>query len=73
MLSLPVSADELLLNSPVPFRLHVDWALLELTKQKLALERYPQEQSDFTEDDWSQCAKAAAVQEIAEYWRDEYN
>lgn len=73
MLSLPVSADELPLNSPVPFRLHVDRGLLELTKQKLALARYPQEQSDFGEDDWSQGAKVATVREVAEYWRDEYN
>lgn len=73
MLQLLVSADELSLNSPVPFRLHVDRGLLELTKQKLASARYPQEQSDFAEDDWSQGAKVAAVREIAEYWRDEYN
>lgn len=73
MLQLPVSADELSLNSPVPFRLNIDRRLLELTKQKLALARYPQEQFDFGEDDWSQGAKVAAVREIAEYWRDEYN
>lgn len=73
MLSLPVSVDELRLNSPVPFRLHVDRALLQLTKQKLALARYPEEQSDFGEDDWSQGAKVAAVKEIAEYWHDEYD
>lgn len=73
MLQLPVSADELSLNSPVPFRLHVDRGLWGLTKQKLALARYPQEQSDFGEDDWSQGAKVAAVREITEYWRDEYD
>lgn len=73
MLQLPVSEGELRLNTPVPFRLHVDQALLELTKQRLASARYPQEQSDFGEDDWSQGAKVAAVREVAEYWRDEYD
>lgn len=73
MVSLPVSTDELKLNTPVPFHLHVDRELLKTTKQKLALARYPQEQSDFGEDDWSQGAKVAAVKLLAEYWRDVYD
>lgn len=73
MVSLPVSTDDLELNIPVPFRLHVDRELLKATKHKLSLARYPQEQSDFGEDDWTQGAKVAVVKELAEYWRDVYD
>lgn len=73
MVSLPVSTDDLELNTPVPFRLHVDRELLKTTKDKLSLAMYPQEQSDFGEDDWSQGAKVAVVKELAEYWRDVYD
>lgn len=67
------SPEELKLNKPVPFTIQVDKDLLETTKQKLALARYPEEQTDYGPDDWRQGAKVAAVKKLAEYWRDQYN
>ena len=67
------SSEELQLNKPVPFKVQVDKSLIETTKQKLALARYPEEQTDYGEDDWRQGAKVAAVKKLAEYWRDQYN
>lgn len=69
---LPPDGD-LKINKPVPFSLHVDRDLLETTRQKLSLARYPHEQSDFGPDDWSQGAKVSKVKELAEYWRDTYD
>lgn len=57
------------LNSPVPYTLHVDDELLRLTKQKLELARYPEEQEDVADDDWSQGAKVHEVQRLANYWK----
>lgn len=73
MVHLPISIDSLRYNEPVAFRLQVDNELLEITKQKLALARYPEEQSDFGEHDWRQGAKVSSVRRLAEYWRDSYD
>lgn len=73
LLHLPIDTESLMLNEPVPFRLRVDKELLDITKQKLALARYPEEQSDFGEDDWAQGAKVAVVRELAEYWLNSYD
>lgn len=69
----PIDPSKLKLNEPVSFKLHVDRDLLEITKKKLSLARYPEEQSDFGPDDWAQGAKVAKVRELAEYWRDMYD
>lgn len=64
---------ELELNRPVPFQVEIDRELLSVTKQKLALARYPEEQDDFGEDDWSQGAKVKRVKDLAEYWQSQYD
>jgi len=60
-------------NKPVPYNLHVEEALLESTKQKLQLARYPEEQTDLDEDDWSQGAKVDVVKRLADYWKNSYD
>ena len=60
-------------NRPVPYELHVDEELLSITKQKLELARYPEEQTDIGGDDWSQGAKVKVVKELADYWKDGYD
>ena len=72
-LSLPVSVTDLKFNDPIPFKLRVDRNLLNVTKKKLALARYPEEQSDFDEDNWAQGAKVSHVNRLAEYWQNEYD
>ena len=61
------------LNKPIPYTLHLDDDLLELTKQKLQRARYPEEQSDIGDDDWSQGAKVKVVQRLAQYWHHGYD
>ena len=61
------------LNKPVPYTLHVDDVLLETTKKKLQLARYPKELDDLAEDDWSHGAKVKAVRDVAKYWADGYD
>jgi pimeloyl-ACP methyl ester carboxylesterase len=73
MLKLPISTESLRYNEPVPFRLQVDRELLDITKQKLALARYPEEQTDFGEHDWTQGAKVSSVRELADYWLEKYD
>ena len=65
--------QDLKFNVPVPYTLYVDRELLENTKQKLALARYPEEQTDFGENNWAQGAKVSRVKQLAEFWRNEYN
>lgn len=60
-------------NKPVPYELHVDEELLSITKQKLELARYPEDQTDIGDDDWSQGAKVKVVKELADYWQDGYD
>ena len=60
-------------NKPAPYELHVDEELLSITKQKLQLARYPEEQTDIRDDDWSQGAKVKVVKELADYWKDGYD
>ncbi|EYE91566.1 epoxide hydrolase [Aspergillus ruber CBS 135680] len=69
----PVSIKDLKFNIPVPYKIHVDRELLEQTKRKLSLARYPEEQSDFGEDNWTQGAKVSRVKQLTEFWRDQYN
>jgi hypothetical protein len=73
LLPLPIDTESLIFNEPVPFCLRVDRELLGITRQKLALARYPEEQSDFGEDNWAQGAKVAVVRELAEYWLNSYD
>ena len=61
------------LNKPVPYEIHLDDDLLSLTKQKLQLARYPEEQSDIGDDDWSHGTKVKVVQRLAEYWQHGYD
>lgn len=61
------------LNKPVPYTLDVDEALLKSTEQKLQLARYPEEQTDVNEDDWSQGAKVDVVKRLAIYWEADYD
>ncbi|KAL8675463.1 MAG: hypothetical protein Q9168_000164 [Polycauliona sp. 1 TL-2023] len=60
-------------NKPVPYQLHVSDDLLDLTKQKLQLARFPDEQTDVGDDDWSQGAKVKVVKRLAEYWSNGYD
>jgi hypothetical protein len=73
ILKSPISLQELKFNIPVPYNLHVDRELLNITKQKLALARYPEEQSDFNENNWAQGAKVSRVKHLAEHWQNEYD
>ena len=61
------------LNTPVPYTLRLDDELLSTTKQKLQLARYPDEQADIADDDWSQGAKVNVVKRLADYWYNGYD
>ncbi len=61
------------LNEPVHHTLHVEDDLLNLTKQKLQLTRFPEELDDVADDDWGQGSKVKVVRDLAEYWRDGYD
>ena len=65
--------NELELNKPVSYKLHVDEELLSITKQKLSLARYPEELDDVDENNWSQGAKVEKVKRLAEYWKDSFD
>ncbi|KAL3459146.1 Alpha/Beta hydrolase protein [Aspergillus heterothallicus] len=69
----PIPIQDLKFNIPVPYDIHVDRELLDVTKQKLALARYPEEQTDFGEDNWAQGAKVSRVKQLAEFWQNGYN
>lgn len=73
VLKSPIPLDQLKFNVPVPYKLHVDRELLDVTRKKLALARYPEEQSDFGEDNWAQGAKVSRVKYLAEYWQNKYD
>lgn len=60
-------------NKPTPYTLRVDDQLLDVTKQKLRLARFPEEQIDVGDDDWSQGAKVKVVKRLAEYWADGFD
>ena len=66
-----MSVDEL--NTPVPYQLHISDDLLNVTKQKLRLARFPDEQIDVVDNDWSQGAKVKVVKRLAEYWANGYD
>lgn len=61
------------LNKPQPYTLQVEDTLLEITKQKLQLARYPEEQTDVEGDDWSQGAKVDVVKRLADRWKNGYD
>lgn len=61
------------LNRPVPFTLRVDDELLSITKQKLELARFPEQQADVGDDDWSDGASVKVVRRLATYWKDGYD
>jgi hypothetical protein len=72
-LKIPIPIQDLKFNIPVPYEIHVDRELLDVTKQKLALARYPEEQADFGENNWMQGAKVSRIKQLAEFWQNEYN
>lgn len=65
--------DSTPLNQPVKYSPEVELDFLERTRSKLALARYPEEQEDFGEDDWSQGAKVEEVARLAKHWYNEYD
>ena len=60
------------LYEPVAFELNVDKQLLEDTKAKLKLARYPMNEVT-SAGDWSQGTRIAELKETVEYWRDTYD
>ncbi|KAI4264560.1 MAG: hypothetical protein L6R35_007295, partial [Caloplaca aegaea] len=60
-------------NQPTPYTLHLDDELLEVTKKKLRLARFPDEQIDVRDDDWSQGAKVKEIKRLADYWANTYD
>ncbi|GAM43224.1 hypothetical protein TCE0_047f17854 [Talaromyces pinophilus] len=64
--------DDVPLNTPVKYTPKVSPEFLGLTKSKLSLARYPEEQVDFADDDWTQGAKVKEVRRLAEFWEKEY-
>jgi hypothetical protein len=71
-LGLPAE-ENLKLNQPIPFTIQFDRDLIELTRTKLDLARYPTEQSDFSESNWSQGAKVSKVKALANHWLHSYD
>ena len=53
-----------------PFLINVDDTALEDLKARLALTRFPDKE---TPDDWSQGIPLAYMQEIRDYWQNEYD
>lgn len=72
-MSKPQASPKYELNQTVPYTLHIDDDLLNVTKQKAQLARYPEELVDPADDDWNQGAKVKAVQDLADYWKDAYS
>jgi hypothetical protein len=70
---IPESASQMPFNVPQPFHVKIDEKFLENTKQKLSLARYPEEQSDFGPENWSQGAKVDEVRRLADYWQNNYD
>ena len=61
------------LNKPIPITLRVDDELLSVTKQKLELARFPEQQVDVGNDDWSDGASVKVVRKLATHWKDGYD
>ena len=61
------------LNKPVPYSLYVDDELLDITKKKLQLARYPEELDDVADDDWSSGSTIKDVRRLADYWKNGYD
>lgn len=64
---------DLQLNVPVLFQPTVSLQLLEQTRQKLGLARFPDEQDGFGADDWTQGATVGKVKQLAEFWLNQYD
>lgn len=73
VLSPAISSEQLSFNIPVSFQFRFDTDLIAVTKQKLSLARFPEEQSDFDEKNWSQGAKVSRVKQLAEYWQHQFD
>ena len=69
----PIPIEDMKFNVSVPYKIHVERELLEHTKQRLSLARYPEEQSEFRGENWKQGAKVSRVKQLAEFWRDQYH
>lgn len=54
----------------IPFSIRIEDAQLEDLKNRLANTRWPEQE---TPDDWSQGTPLAYMQELATYWREEYD
>ncbi|KAL8693446.1 MAG: hypothetical protein Q9218_001717 [Villophora microphyllina] len=63
-----MAETETVFNEPTPYTLRIDDELLDVTKQKLQLARFPEEQTDVDDNDWSQGAKVKVVRRLANYW-----
>ena len=59
-----------MVGDPRPFAVDVPQAALDDLKARLALTRWPEKE---TVDDWDQGVPLAYAQELAAYWRDEYD
>ena len=67
-----ILGDDFPLNTPMKYTPKISPEFLALTKTKLSLARYPEEQVDFADDDWTQGAKVKEVRRLAEFWEMEY-
>jgi hypothetical protein len=65
--------QDIQLNVPVRFRPTVNPQLLEQTKQKLALARFPEEQEGFGPEDWRQGSKVEKVKKLVNFWQTKYD
>lgn len=61
------------LYNPVPYKLSVDDELLDITRKKLQLARYPEEQEDPADGDWNQGARVDVVRRLADCWLNVYD
>ncbi|MFC4293159.1 epoxide hydrolase family protein [Sphingorhabdus arenilitoris] len=57
-------------NTPRPFTVNIAQQQLDDLQTRLSLTRFPEKE---TVDDWDQGIPLAYVQELTEYWRDQYN
>ncbi|EON66281.1 hypothetical protein W97_05674 [Coniosporium apollinis CBS 100218] len=69
----PTISEDIPLNTPVRYYPRVDDEFLKVTKTKLSLTRYPEEQDGVAEDDWSQGAKVKEVRRLARFWQDKHD
>ena len=65
--------DDTPLNQPIKYVPELESDFLQQTSLKLSLARYPEEQQDFAEHDWSQGAKVKEVARLTGVWRNRYD